>query len=270
MFNLLIANKLTTWETDQVMRMFRDRFNGGYSGIEGNGISLDQAETLKQLEGIDTLLMYEAGTTGPTAEIVRYGHVRDIRVLPDEVTFCFEEKGRLERAMVLEFKDRLGFGHWEEGHTHWAIKDGGIPSALLDQLKIKYDVVFSFAGEDRKYVEKVAGHLAAQGVRVFYDKYEEVMLWGKDLAIHLDHVYQQSSPYCVLFISKHYVERMWTRHEWQAALARALKEKKEYILPARFDDTEVPGIRGTLGHISLVGRSTKEFADLILQKLRKA
>jgi hypothetical protein len=48
-----------------------------------------------------------------------------------------------------------------------------------------YDVCFSFAGEDREYVEKVAANLIALGVRVFYDRYEQAVLWGKDLYVHL-------------------------------------------------------------------------------------
>ena len=50
-----------------------------------------------------------------------------------------------------------------------------------------YDVCLSFAGENRAYVEEVASDLFARGIRVFYDKYEEVELWGKDLYVHLDH-----------------------------------------------------------------------------------
>ena len=49
----------------------------------------------------------------------------------------------------------------------------------------KYHVALSFAGEDRTYVEKVALQLQAEGVDVFYDKFEEADLWGKDLYTHL-------------------------------------------------------------------------------------
>ena len=43
----------------------------------------------------------------------------------------------------------------------------------------RYDVCLSFAGEDRDYVNKVAEELRSAGVRVFYDLYEQVDLWGK-------------------------------------------------------------------------------------------
>jgi hypothetical protein len=48
-----------------------------------------------------------------------------------------------------------------------------------------FDIALSFAGEDRKYVEEVADTLKKMGFRIFYDKYETVTLWGKDLYLHL-------------------------------------------------------------------------------------
>jgi len=75
-----------------------------------------------------------------------------------------------------------------------------------------YEVVLSFAGEDREYVERVAWYLKSKNVNVFYDKYEEATLWGKDLAEHLDKVYRGSARYCVMFISKNYASQTLRRH----------------------------------------------------------
>ena len=55
-------------------------------------------------------------------------------------------------------------------------------------MEYKYDVALSFAGEDRFYVDQVATILKEQGVSVFYDEFEEVDLWGKDLALHFDYI----------------------------------------------------------------------------------
>lgn len=129
------------------------------------------------------------------------------------------------------------------------------------------DVALSFAGEDRDYVEQVAASLDERGVRYFYDKSEEAELWGKDLYTHLDEVYRRRARYCVMFISEAYGRKLWTNHERESAQARAFEENEEYILPARFDDTEIPGIRPTTGYIDLRGRSPESFADLICQKL---
>jgi hypothetical protein len=130
-----------------------------------------------------------------------------------------------------------------------------------------YEVVLSFAGEDREYVEQVAEHLRAHSVRCFYDKFEEVDLWGKDLVEYFDRVYRGTARYCVMFISEHYEKKIWTIHERRSALAKAIQEKQEYILPARFDDTEIPGIRPTVGYVSLKDKTPQQFGDLILLKL---
>lgn len=130
-----------------------------------------------------------------------------------------------------------------------------------------YEVVLSFAGEDREYVEAVAEYLNNNNIKVFYDKYEEVTLWGKDLAEHLDKVYRGSARYCVMFISKNYANKVWTSHERRSALAKAIEEKEEYILPARFDDTEIPGIRPTIGYVDLSKKTPEQLGKMILQKL---
>jgi len=49
----------------------------------------------------------------------------------------------------------------------------------------QFDVALSFAGEDREYVEQVADMLRRMGIQVFYDKYELVTLWGKNLYDYL-------------------------------------------------------------------------------------
>jgi hypothetical protein len=136
-------------------------------------------------------------------------------------------------------------------------------------MDYKYDVTLSFAGEDREYVEKVAKTLQENDVKVFYDKFEEVDLWGKDLGLHFDYVYRKGAKYCVPFISEHYKKKIWTNHEIRTAISRAIETNVEYILPTRFDDTEIDGIRPTLGFLDLRNISPEKLAHLIIKKLEK-
>jgi len=135
--------------------------------------------------------------------------------------------------------------------------------------QFEYDVALSFAGEDRIYVEKVAKYLKKKDIKVFYDKYEITILWGKDLYVHLDEVYQKKARYCVMFLSCYYAEKLWTNHERKSAQARAFAEKGEYILPARFDNTEIPGIPPTIGYVDLRSLEPEVFGKLIIEKLKK-
>ena len=112
---------------------------------------------------------------------------------------------------------------------------------LPTEKNYQYDVALSFAGPNRSYVERVADFVRRHDVPVFYDTYEEVGLWGKDLYTHLAELYSKKARYCVMFVSEDYAERLWTNHERKNAQVRAFQENKEYILPVRLDYTEIPG-----------------------------
>ena len=111
---------------------------------------------------------------------------------------------------------------------------------LLPCHMSKYEVALSFAGEQRVYVEAVTRTLQSRGVSVFYDEFETVRLWGTHLAEELQSASEGRASLAVVFISADYVERMWPRHERRAILSRAVVERGEYVMPVRFDDSEVP------------------------------
>jgi len=136
------------------------------------------------------------------------------------------------------------------------------------EIQYSYDVCLSFAGEDRAYVREVAGHLKAAGVKVFFDEFEKTTLWGIDLYEHLDLIYSKLSRYCVIFCSKHYAKKLWTSHERKSAQARAFAENETYLLPVKFDDTEIPGIRKTIGYLDLRDLDPTELANHIVKKAR--
>ena len=93
-------------------------------------------------------------------------------------------------------------------------------------------------------------------------------MWGKDLYAHLSDVYLNKARYTVMFISKFYKAKIWPRHERAAAQARALlEESREYILPARFDDTDIPGVLPTTKFVDLRSLQPVEVAVLICKKL---
>jgi len=140
-------------------------------------------------------------------------------------------------------------------------------TAIQTNPRIDFDVALSFAGEDRAFVELVARLLKEKELRVFYDRDEETYLWGKDIADTLDEIYRLRSKYVIIFISKSYAEKMWTSHERKSAFARAIEEKEEYVLPARFDDTKLAGLRPTTGYIDLRRESPETFASQIIQKV---
>jgi len=134
--------------------------------------------------------------------------------------------------------------------------------------KIEYDIALSFAAEDRGYVDDVANILRSKGIRVFYDKFEEANLWGKNLYDHLSDIYANKAYYTIMFISKNYCNKLWTNHERVAMQSRAFQEEhQEYILPAKFDDTKIPSLPPTVGYISLEDKQPADFCEIIIKKL---
>jgi hypothetical protein len=133
---------------------------------------------------------------------------------------------------------------------------------------LTYDVALSFAGEDRDYVEQVAMALKASSVKVFYDKFEQADLWGRNLIDHLADIYAKRARFIVIFVSRHYAAKAWTNHERKHAQAGALQRQEDSILPARFDDTEVPGLASSIGYINLQTTTPMQLAEMIKRKLR--
>lgn len=131
----------------------------------------------------------------------------------------------------------------------------------------EYDVVLSFAGEDRAHIKKIAQLLKKRHITFFYDELKEFDLWGKDLYEFLDDVYTNKGRFCLMFLSAHYVQKLWTNHERKSAQARAFTDRREYILPVRIDDTKIPGIRSTQGFLDLRKHSYEYIADGVQHKL---
>ncbi len=80
------------------------------------------------------------------------------------------------------------------------------------------------------------------GRALLYDADEQVRLWGTHLAEELPRIYARESAAVVAFISAGYAGRDWTRLERRAAFTRAVAEAGVYVLPARFDDSVLPGL----------------------------
>ena len=131
----------------------------------------------------------------------------------------------------------------------------------------QFDVFLSFADEQRDYVEEVARLLKGKDVKYFYDKDNEVEMWGKNLNEYFDTLIRKKSRFLVMFISKEYKDKMWTTAERRSAISRAMYEKREYILPCRFDDTDIEGLDPGAKWEDLREKKPGELAELIIKKV---
>lgn len=135
----------------------------------------------------------------------------------------------------------------------------------METKQYYYDVAFSFAGEDRKFVNNCAEILRAIGINVFYDYYEKDILAGKDLFSFLGDIYINRSKFAVVFISENYKKKDWTRHELKFINSRVFSQANEYLIPVKLDDTIIDDIPPTIGYIN--GDTPLNVAEIIAKKL---
>ncbi|MFC3448398.1 toll/interleukin-1 receptor domain-containing protein [Amycolatopsis speibonae] len=133
----------------------------------------------------------------------------------------------------------------------------------------QYDVCLSFAGQQRDYAREVAELLEAEGVKVFFDEYKTVDMWGEDTYTHLDEVYNYQSRFCLLFASADFARKVWPNHERRSAQARAIRSAGAYILPIRFDDTKIPGLRETIGYLDARDASPATVVKMLIAKMKR-
>lgn len=130
----------------------------------------------------------------------------------------------------------------------------------------KYDVALSYASDDSEYVQKVVDYLKNKNIRLYYDKDKQIEQWGTDLAISFRKTFKEESKFVILFISKSYARKYWTIHEFRSALETSIYNN-EYILPARFDDTQLNGLNTNISYIDLRNHTPENFAEIIFQKV---
>jgi len=92
-------------------------------------------------------------------------------------------------------------------------------------MNYQYQVAISFAGENRAFAEAVAKGLRSNGLEVFYDDFDPEKLWGEELPVKLGEIYSDESQFCIMILTKYYLEKIWTNVERQNAIQRQIKHK---------------------------------------------
>ena len=132
-----------------------------------------------------------------------------------------------------------------------------------------YEVALSLAGEDREYVEQVALGLKSHGVRVFYDMFQQADLWGKNLGEELGGDLLDGDLHGDVRVRGLRAEGVDEARATECA-RQGHHQQVDSVLPARFDDVDVPGLSKTVGYINLQKTTPTQLVDLLLQKLGRA
>jgi hypothetical protein len=133
----------------------------------------------------------------------------------------------------------------------------------------RFRVAFSFAGEKRSFVAKVAEILTRRfGLEaILYDKYHEAEFAVCSLAQYLPNLYNKEADLVVVVFCGDYNISEWCGLEWNATYGLLMQGNKSAVLLSRFDYTEPEGLYQQAGFIELDDKTPAHFAELILQRL---
>jgi tetratricopeptide (TPR) repeat protein len=133
----------------------------------------------------------------------------------------------------------------------------------------RFRIAFSFAGEKRDFVEKVAALLAERfgEEHILYDKYHEAEFARHDLGVYLPKLYGEQSDLVVPVLCPNYDKKRWTGWEWLHIYGLLTKSDGRRVMPARFEYSEAEGLSPAAGFIELDDKTPDDLALLILERL---
>lgn len=133
----------------------------------------------------------------------------------------------------------------------------------------RFRIAFSFAGEKRDFVAKVAAILAGRfgEDKILYDKYHNAEFSRSDLAFYLPDLYEKEADLVVAVFCPDYENKEWCGLEWNAIFGLLKKREVDEVMLSRFGRVEGKGLRGLAGYTDLDDLTPAQAADEILERL---
>ncbi len=133
--------------------------------------------------------------------------------------------------------------------------------------RFKFDFAISYAGENERVAESLAGLLAKYGAGVYYARHFQTRLLGRRMSGEFGAVFGPGTRFFVPIVSEHYARKEYPQYEWEIAVRESKKRKKEFILPLRLDDTPLVGLPMDVGFLNLKEINVDEAARRLIAKL---
>lgn len=104
--------------------------------------------------------------------------------------------------------------------------------------KDKYDIAFSYASEQKEVIEDYSKRFQVLGLNVFIDIEHPELFVFKHVPEILKAIYDDDEIVMLIFLSKEYVKKDFTKYESHIAFDRLLSEKRLAII--KLDDVALP------------------------------
>ena len=133
----------------------------------------------------------------------------------------------------------------------------------------RFRVAFSFAGEKREFVAKVAAILAdrfGEG-KILYDKFHKAEFSQANLGFDLPRLYHDSTDLIVAVFCRDYGNKQWCGLEWRAIFDLVKKGRTKDVMLTRFGSVEADGLFSLAGYTDLDDETPESAATTILERL---
>jgi hypothetical protein len=240
---------------------------------------------INDIRRFPTIFCYERGIRHNP----KFGYIKDLTIRTTKVRIEYELvslESFINYEQLEEMSFELDITGWELNRTHWAIKDVNLSKELyrkniklpdwvrdeskrVDITKHKFDVAFSFPGEDREYVKDIAQELEKYigPNSYFYDNNYKAQLARPSLDLLLQDIYRNRAKLIIVFLSSKYQEKDWCGIEFKAVREIIMGRQNDKVMYIRMDNGDVDGVFRTDGYIDAKQHTIPEIAKYIVERV---
>lgn len=129
----------------------------------------------------------------------------------------------------------------------------------------EYDFSISVAGEDIKVARQIYSKLTTSGYRVFLAASMIDELCGASGTKEFQRIFSYASRFVVPIISKSYINKEWTKLEWDIIRKEEKRRNEKFVLPIRLDDSILLGLSDDVIYLDRRVQPVKKIVDTLSQ-----
>lgn len=131
----------------------------------------------------------------------------------------------------------------------------------------KYDIAFSYASEQKDIIKNYSEQLQKLGLKIFIDTEHPELFVFKHVPDTLKVIYDDDEIVMLIFLSKEYAKKDFTKYESHIAFDRLLTEKRLAII--KLDDSTLPWLPSSFFYYDINKYSFDEICQSLYTAIKK-
>lgn len=136
------------------------------------------------------------------------------------------------------------------------------------EREVVYDVAVSYAGEQEEFAGRVVKILRKEGLEVFFAQNCEKEYKAKDMFEKFYDIYRYRSGYVVCFLSKEYLQKDYTMHEYESAYLKRKDVGENRTIVVSLDGSLPEHMDKDINYIDAKGLKEVQVAACIMDIVR--